>query len=125
MKHIECFALVAVLSTAVAVTSAQYVVNNLVSDGSIQAPHTDANLVNPWGLAFGPTTFNWVANNHTGVASLYDGTGVPQQLVVTIPGPGGAMGAPSGAAFYPGSGFDLGTGPMRFLFAGEDGIISG
>src|SRR5205085_6406284 len=38
-----------------------YVQTNLVSDTGIPNTTTDANLVNPWGLAFGPTTPAWVA----------------------------------------------------------------
>jgi hypothetical protein len=34
-----------------------YQQRNLVSDGSVTAEHTDANLVNPWGIAFNPNGF--------------------------------------------------------------------
>ena len=34
------------------------------------APVTDSNLVNPWGIAFGPTTPLWVANNGTSTSTL-------------------------------------------------------
>src|SRR5262249_57065576 len=33
----------------------------------------DANLQNPWGIAFSPTSPFWVANQRTGVATLYSG----------------------------------------------------
>src|SRR4051812_7892583 len=60
---------------------------NLVSDTpTIPAEHTDRNLVNAWGVAFNPFGFVWVADNGTGVSTLYDGNGNPQSLVVTIPG---------------------------------------
>jgi hypothetical protein len=44
---------------------------NLVSDisGVAQLQHT--NLVNAWGLAFGPTGPFWVGDNGTGKATLY------------------------------------------------------
>ena len=46
---------------------------NLVSDIAGVADITDPNLVNPWGLAAGPTTPLWVADNGTDLATLYPG----------------------------------------------------
>jgi uncharacterized protein (TIGR03118 family) len=107
-----------------------YVQHNLVSDGSLAADHTDANLVNAWGVAFNPNGFVWVANNHTGTSTLYDGDGNPQSLVVSIPTPSAATGgSPTGIVFNASSGFVVtganGSGPSRFLFATEDGVIAG
>ena len=62
-----------------------YQQHNLVSDGAVPADHTDSNLVNPWGIAFNPNGFVWVADNHSGVSTLYDGNGVLQSPIVTIP----------------------------------------
>jgi hypothetical protein len=62
-----------------------YQQHNLVSDGSVSADHVDPNLVNAWGVAFNPNAFVWVANNHTGTSTLYDGLGNLNPLVVTIP----------------------------------------
>ncbi len=107
-----------------------YKQHNLVSDSaSIRADNRDFNLVNAWGLAFNPYAVAWVADNGTGVATLYDGDGKPQSLVVTIPGAKGAGGNPTGTVFYGGPGFMVGkkggaSGPSRFLFASEDGGIA-
>src|ERR1700709_2389698 len=57
----------------------------LDSDISAVATHTDGNLVNPWGLSISPSGPWWVSDNGTGLSTLYDGTGVIQGLVVTIP----------------------------------------
>ena len=57
--------------------SPAYQVRNLVSDVPGAAEHTDPNLVNGWGVAFNPFGFVWVADNGTGVATLYDGAGNP------------------------------------------------
>ena len=59
---------------------------NLQSDIPGVADRTDSNLRNPWGLALN-TTFNifWVADNATGVSTLYQPDGTPVPLVVTIP----------------------------------------
>jgi len=112
--------------------SNRYLVHNLVSDGSVAADHTDANLLNPWGIAFNPNGFVWVADNHSGKSTLYDGLGNPQSLVVTIPPAdpsSGAIGSPDGivyngtGAFVVGNGTASGSAP--FLFSSEDGLISG
>jgi len=118
--------------TAVSQASASdfYHQRNLVSDSAaIPAEQRDPNLVNAWGLAFNPYGVAWVADNHTGLATLYNGNGNPQSLVVTIPGAGGATGNPTGTVFYGGPGFVVTkggvSGPSRFLFASEDGGIAG
>lgn len=100
----------------------------LVSNGAIPAAFTDPNLVNGWGVAFNPTGFVWVSAADAGKATLYDGTGKPQQLVVSIPGPEGT-GHPTGIVFSGGMDFVVtdGTtnGPARFIFATEDGTLAG
>ncbi len=101
----------------------EYSVTYLVSDGTIPAAHTDANLVNGWGITAGPTTPWWVANNHTDTSTLYDGTGAPRPLVVSVPG------GPTGTVFNGSADFVVSSGgasgPARFLFATEGGTIQG
>ena len=46
---------------------------NLVSDLPKVALIQDTSLVNPWGLAAGPATPLWVADNGKDVATLYQG----------------------------------------------------
>jgi uncharacterized protein (TIGR03118 family) len=106
-----------------------YTQRNLVSDSNaVRAENRDLNLVNGWGLAFNPFGPAWVADNGTGVSTLYDGEGKPQNLVVTIPGASGAKGNPTGIVFYGGMEFLVHrgskSGPGRFLFASEDGGIA-
>jgi uncharacterized protein (TIGR03118 family) len=103
---------------------------NLVADRPGKAELTDANLVNPWGLSFGPATPAWVADNGTDVSTLYRGATAATPavsnvgLVVDIPG-----GAPTGTVFNPGSGFvvhsGMASGAATFLFSSEAGVISG
>ena len=57
----------------------------LTSDIAGISPFTDANLVNPWGIAASPASPWWVSDNGTGLSTLYDGTGKPQALVVRVP----------------------------------------
>jgi uncharacterized protein (TIGR03118 family) len=97
-----------------------YTVTPLVSDQPGMAPHTDANLVNAWGLTAGPTTPWWVADNGTSKSTLYGGDGTPRALVVDV------AGGPTGTTFNPTTAFVLPTGGKAlFLFDGEDGVIRG
>ncbi len=111
--------------------SSYYQAQTLVSNGAIVAPNKDPNLVNGWGLAFNPYGFSWIAANGTGVSTLYDGVGKPQSLVVQVPAPAGAVGkgTPTGIVFSGSSEFVVTqgslTGPSRFIFATEDGVIAG
>lgn len=102
---------------------------NLVSDGTITAAHTDANLINAWGVAFNPTGFVWVVNNGTNTATLYDGNGVPQTLVVSIPAGTGGNASPTGIVYNGTQDFKVTqngvTGASAFIFAGEGGTLSG
>jgi uncharacterized protein (TIGR03118 family) len=106
---------------------------NLVSDQPGVALKTDPNLVNPWGISFGPSTPFWVSDNGKGVSTLYQPSGdtVPSAtapLVVTIPTPPGATDAasPTGTVFNGTTGFALAANqPALFLFATENGTISG
>ena len=66
----------------------EFHVIKLVSDTG-GAAHSDANLINPWGLASSPTSPFWVADNGTGLSTLYNSAGQPQSLVVTV-NPAGA-----------------------------------
>jgi len=96
---------------------------NLVSDIPGLAAWTDPNLVNPWGVSFSPTSPFWVSDNGTGLATLYNSTGTPLSLVVTIPPPMGSTGtaAPDGQVFNPNP---ANFGGAHFIFATEDGTIS-
>ena len=94
---------------------------NLVSDLPGVARFLDPDLVNPWGMAFSATSPIWVADNGTGLATIYNGGGVKQGLVVSIPSPTGGQGAPDGQVFNPNS---SNFGGAHFLFSTEDGTIA-
>src|SRR5213592_1106880 len=101
-----------------------YEEHNLVSDGAVPADLVDAGLVNAWGLVASATSPWWVADNGADLSTLYNGnTGAKVSLTVSVPG------APTGIVFNGGAGFVVtsGTksGPARFIFASEDGTISG
>ena len=104
-----------------------YAQHNIVSDVSGLADHTDANVVNAWGLDSGPTTPWWISDNGTGKTTLYNiDTGATSFF--TVPGAGGEQGNPTGLIFNGGTGFVVnngaGSSPARFIFSSEDGTIS-
>ena len=101
-----------------------YEQRNLVSDGAVSADLVDPALVNAWGLVSSTTSPWWVADNGTGLSTLYNGnTGAKVALTVSVPG------APTGIVFNSGASFVVASGtksgPGRFIFASEDGTISG
>jgi uncharacterized protein (TIGR03118 family) len=113
-----------------AVAAQQYHRTDLTADTSTTsptAPHIDPQLVNAWGLARGSGSPWWVADNGTGLSTLYDGAGAKVPLVVTIPTPDGTgTSTPTGMVFNSTSGFLLGPGAKSaFIFVTEDGTISG
>lgn len=108
-------------------TASVYKQANLVADQAGVAAQTDPNLVNAWGIAFSPTGPFWIANNHSGTSTLYDGSGALQPLVVTLPAAPGIAGpgSPTGTVFNSTSDFVIGgSGPSVFIFASEDGTLS-
>ncbi len=112
--------------------ASSYVQHNLVSDIPGLADQTDPNLLNPWGMATAASSPFWISDNHAGVTTLYDGTGqafpAANPLVVQIPAPpsGTPPSAPTGQVYNNTGAFLLaGGGSALFLFAAEDGTISG
>jgi len=109
-----------------------YTQTNLVSNTSGITEGTDPLLVNPWGLSRGPGSAWWVADNLTGVATLYNGPGAKQSLTVTIPPADPTnkqtpTGSPTGTIFN-GSATDFLIAPGKpatFLFSTVDGSIVG
>lgn len=110
---------------------------NLVSDGFVPALQTDPNLINPWGVSFGPGGPFWISDNNSGFASIYAVNGmtgavtinaIPAVTIAVPPGQTTAA-APDGQVFVGGDGFNVTgngkTGAAVFLFATEDGTISG
>lgn len=101
---------------------------NLVSDQPGVALIQDPNLQNAWGISMSPASPFWVADNATGVATLYAGDVssplVKNALVVQIPG-----GLPTGTVFNGSTDFVVHSGaasaPARFLFATQTGAIVG
>jgi len=89
----------------------------------------DPTLVDPWGLAFQPDGAFWVADQGTGVATLYGGDGTKVNATFTIPnpvagkvstGPTGMIWNPTGKSFVvPGTQLT-----SLFIFATLEGTIA-
>jgi uncharacterized protein (TIGR03118 family) len=110
---------VVILSVVPAAIAAQigFVQTNLASDVPGLAKFTDPDLVNAWGMGASAGSPVWIGANGTGTSVLYTGAGVKVGLVVTIPG-----GSVTGVAF---SGLAGSFNADSFLFASEDGTVSG
>ena len=109
--------------------AAHIVQHNLVSDLP-GADHQDDNLVNSWGIAHGPGTPWWVADNGPGVSTLYtgDGQSVAQLPKVIVPPPFGSQpgttSTPTGILFNGTTDFMFKGNPSLFIFVTEDGTIA-
>jgi uncharacterized protein (TIGR03118 family) len=147
----KCAKVSLALATALAgpsLTPAQhYVQKNLISDIPGMADNLDPNLKNPWGLTRSPGGSPWwIGNNNSGTSTLENAAGGPVNIFVeangstgnfvVVPPPGfaspGTQSTPTGVVFN-GSPTDFilsingkSTGkPAVFIFATEDGTISG
>jgi len=86
----------------------------------------DTQLINPWGLAYGPGGPFWLSDEGSGLSTLYSGTGAKQSLVVTVPPASGtAHGSPTGIVYNGSTEFQIDNWTSAFLFATLDGTISG
>jgi uncharacterized protein (TIGR03118 family) len=107
-----------------------FTLTNLVTRTGTGAQTPDDKLINAWGIAFGPMTPAWVANNHSDTSTIYDGSGKPLPpppqgpLVVTMTDV-----APTGVVFNSSqTDFMVTTGgvsaPALFIFSGESGKLA-
>src|SRR5258706_3474986 len=134
MKMSLRFTASAILATIMEATcfGQQYTQINLVSNTSGVAPITDPQLINAWGLSRASSSPWWVSDEATGFSTLYDGAGVKQSLVVTIPpadptNKNTPTGTPTGTIAN-GSQTDFLLAPAKtqlYLFSTIDGTIAG
>ena len=115
-----CRLAVVILSVAPAVIAGQigFVQTNLASDVPGLAQTVDPDLVNAWGMGASAGSPVWIGANGSGKSVLYNGAGVKQGLVVGLPGDGSV----TGVLF---SGLAGSFNADSFLFANEDGTVSG
>ncbi len=103
-----------------------YKQTNLVSDTAGMAAHTDAKLVNPWGIAFIPGNPFWISDNNSGFTTLYDQNGALNgSFTVASPNGSSNPATPTGIVAPPsGVTFNVSGQPALFIFDTEDGTIS-
>lgn len=117
-------------------TKGFYTQLNLVSDVPGFAKVTDVNLTNPWGLSRSRNGPWLISDNGTGKASVYNGEGtrVASAIIIPLPGSGSGSASPTGNVFNSVSASSPHdfvvkknkiSGPSIFIFATEDGTISG
>jgi uncharacterized protein (TIGR03118 family) len=111
-----------------------YAVTDLVADSNaagspVRGAFADPNLVNAWGVAFNPQGFVWVNDAGSNDSTLYDGAGVPQSLVVSVPPGSAGHATPTGIVYNGAPQFQVAQNGIRasslFIFAGMAGTISG
>jgi uncharacterized protein (TIGR03118 family) len=105
---------------------------NLVANTSGVAPVTDPTLINPWGISRSSSSPWWISDNGSGLSTLFNGAGVKNSLIVTIPKADPTSktfptGTPTGTVFngIPTDFILSGGQPSSFLFATIDGAIIG
>ncbi|MBA2248670.1 MAG: TIGR03118 family protein [Chitinophagaceae bacterium] len=102
---------------------------NLVGDNMEYNPaRVDPLLVNAWGLTFSTGGTAWLSAEATGKSAVYNKDGGQVLSAVSIPSPTSATGGHPTGIVFSGSATDfklLNGNPARFIFAGDDGVISG
>jgi uncharacterized protein (TIGR03118 family) len=128
-------ALVAALFTATSLlglffsrtASAQYKITFLDSNQFGQANADDPLIVNPWGMARSATSPWWLSDQGSGWSTLYNGAGVKQGLVVSVPAAAGmSVGQPTGIVVNPSTSKEFAIQGQQaiFIFDTLDGTIS-
>src|SRR5580698_966218 len=118
----------------------QFTDTALVSNSSlvVATAHTiDANLQNPWGVAFAPGAPFWISDANSNLTTLYSGiganetqgvTGSPNVGVAIPPSAAGVPANPTGQVFNGNGGFMISTSKGQetalFIFDGEGGTIA-
>lgn len=106
-------------STQKAFIGSSLVADNATVKSTYRATNTDSNLINPWGLAFNPQGFAWVANQGSSTTTLYDGNGVVQPpysggpMAIAIAKGSVAIGDPTGIVYNS----SLSTGSNAFVLS--------
>lgn len=107
-------------------------VNLVGSNDEYHPRRIDPNLINAWGLAFSSNGIAWISANGAHVSDVYDREGAQVLPPVSIPSAeSNEGGVPTGVVFNSNAGdfvIPSGNGQpatgARFIFAGEDGVIS-
>lgn len=127
MKRNSIFMQIIILISGVmplTLLGSHYEVVPIVADSPGNAPHTDPNLVNPWGFFFAPNGDFWVADNGSNLSTLYQPNGSIVNFIINVPSaPTGALLNSSANRFHITNGST--TAAAKFLFVTEEGTILG
>ena len=116
------FVSLAVLMGTAAPARAQfYQQQNLISDATVPGTIPDLKLVNAWGLTSSATSPWWISDNQTGFSTIFNA----QTGQLAAISPVAVPSAPTGVVFSGGTSFKLNQLQIVFMFASEDGTISG
>jgi uncharacterized protein (TIGR03118 family) len=101
-------------------------VNLVASTATYAGVRVDPNMLNGWGIAFGPTGTAWISAEGSGTSAVYDKDGNQVLPAVAIPSATGPTGGhPTGQVFNGTADFVLANSiTAKFIFAGADGVIS-
>jgi len=102
-------------------------VSSIPGVGTNATNPVDAQLKNSWGMTRSAGSTFWVSDNGSGLATLYNGIGTKQSLVVTIPVPTGIdpPATPTGIVANGTADFALpGSTAAKFIFVTEQGTIA-
>jgi uncharacterized protein (TIGR03118 family) len=116
-----------------ALSRADFVQTDLVSDVSGLAPTMDPDLKNPWGMSFGATSPFWVSNQASNTSTLYDPLAMTIKVPLTVNIPTGGATPPTGPTgqVFNNTASDFmipaptGTVKAAFLFATLQGTLEG
>jgi uncharacterized protein (TIGR03118 family) len=138
VRSLASMAFTMLIAASYARAGGDYLQTNLISNTPGVAQQTDPNLIDPWGIAYSTKGPFWVADQGSGVATVYKDTGTTSSgtlLTVGVPNEGGAapnqFNGPTGevSTGAPGittstSDFSLNGKEASFIFANLDGSIS-
>jgi hypothetical protein len=95
---------------------------NLLSNDGVPGTRNNAELINPWGVAFFNGSPFWINDQVTNLSQLIEGNGAPFPALPAV----GVPGRPTGIVANATSGFKLPGGkPAFFIFDTLDGGILG
>jgi uncharacterized protein (TIGR03118 family) len=92
--YFRILALLAPVCLAAGQALAGYTETKMISNEAGVAPVTDANLIDPWGMAFSGTSPLWVSNQGSGTATVYKITGTTSSATQLTEGVANIGGAP-------------------------------
>ncbi len=94
-------------------------VNLVASANGYNAAKIDANLVNAWGVAVGPTGAFWISSTEADLTTVYDRTGL------TLLAPIAIGGKPTGVVYNSSLDFAIPSTASisKFIYVGEEGSI--